>query len=440
MSKAGASAEAARVNKVERTTLVVPFVERVRHDMERADIHTWSEVELIRVETDAGVSGWGETIQHYTWGRVTDTDAVVGQSPFAHMWRDDLGAGLQMALFDVAGKLAGVPVHALLGAQVRDHCPLSFWHHDTSPARYEHEARVAVELGYTSLKIKTRPWWDVHETLRRISDATPDWFRIDTDWNDMLIDVAHALPVLSALEDEFEKIKIFEGPMRATDVPGNQLLRKQLRTPTAHHYGQVPAAVAMGTGSTDRYCDGFVVNGGVSAIVEAGRGAETAGMPFFLQMVGTGLTAAMCLHLGAVLHGARWPAITCHELYEHPLLARRIEVAGGLARVPEASGLGVDLDGDAVERYRVEAADHSLPRRLIHFRRPTGVSVYCATGGYRSVWWDYFGTGTHPVYERGVSTELLADDDSAEFADLYRRATERGPVLTTDQGVGQALR
>ena len=211
------SSRAASITGVEQITLWIPFIDQIRADMERAGIHAWSEIQLTRVDTSAGVSGWGETIQNYTWGRSDDPLQVVGRSPFELMWQDKLGAGLQMALFDVAGKLAGVPTHRLIGERVRGHCPLSYWYHDGAPETYEAQARRAVELGYTSIKIKTRPWWDVHETLRRISAATPEWFSIDCDWNDMLVDVQTAASVLAGLEGEFPKLKIFEGPMRATD-------------------------------------------------------------------------------------------------------------------------------------------------------------------------------------------------------------------------------
>ncbi|MEZ4658045.1 MAG: hypothetical protein R2911_10770 [Caldilineaceae bacterium] len=76
----------AKITEVERILLWVPMVDRVRIEMERANIHTWSEVEVIRVVTDAGVVGYGETIQNYTWGRVPDTDRVIGKSPFECMW------------------------------------------------------------------------------------------------------------------------------------------------------------------------------------------------------------------------------------------------------------------------------------------------------------------------------------------------------------------
>lgn len=416
----------AKVTNVERILLVVPFVDRVRREMERARIHTWSEVELIRVETDAGIVGWGETLPNYTWGRVEDTARVIGKSPFSLMWDDSLGAGLQMALLDAAGKLAGVPVRDLLGQTVRDWCPISFWDHDMSPEKYEVEVKKAVELGYTCMKIKTRPWFDVYETVRRMSEATPDYFSIDCDWNDFLLDVSTAVPVLRKLEEDFPKIKIFEGPIHAHDVAGNKLLRSQIRTATAHHYSNVLGPVAIREG----YCDGFVIGGGVSRVMASGQAAATANMPFFLQLVGTGLTTMLALHLGAVLTHAQWPAITCHELYEHPVITQRPEVVGGLAQAPDTPGLGFEIDEAAIEKYRVEKADLSLPPRLVKYSRPCGISVYFADNSHStSPMWNYFRMGHQPAFERGVTTELIDDDGSAEFADLRARAL-RAPVLT----------
>lgn len=416
----------AKVTEVERILLFIPFVDRVRREMERAWIHAWAEVELIRVVTDAGVVGYGETIQNYTWGKVNIAERVIGKSPFSLMWDDSLGAGLQMALFDAAGKLAGVPVYQLLGKKVRDWCPISFWDHDMSPAKYEVEVQEAVKLGYTCMKIKTRPWFDVYETIQRMSAVTPDYFSIDADWNDFLINVSNAVPVLRKLEEDFPKIKIFEGPIRADDVPGNKLLRSQIRTATAHHYGSVPGRTAISEG----YCDGFVIGGGVNRVMADGLASAMANMPFFLQMVGTGLTTTLALHLGAVLTHAQWPAITCHELYSHPLITARPDVVGGYARVPEAPGLGVEIDEAAVAKYRVDKAGLSLPKRIIRYARACGVNVYFANNSHHtSQMWNYFSQGNQPLFERGVTTELLDDDGSPGFADLYERS-QIAPVLS----------
>ena len=409
----------ARITDVERILLWVPFVDRVRTEMERARIHTWSEVEVVRVMTDTGVVGYGETIQNYTWGRVTDTEQVIGKSPFELMWDDSLGAGLQMALFDTAGKLAGVPVYHLLGSKSRDWCPISFWDIDMSSDRYEQEARVATLLGYTSLKIKARPWYDIYETVGRISAATPNHFTLDLDWNDLLINVSNAVSVLHQLEETFPKIRIFEAPIRADDIPGNCLLRSKIRTATAQHYDAVPGRSAIIEG----YCDGFVISGGVSRVVGDSFSSATANMPFFLQMVGTGITTCMALHLGATLSHAQWPAVTCHELYEHSLLTKRIEVQGGYARVPDAPGLGVEIDEAALKRYRIDEADLFLPRHLVVFSRACGVNVYFAdTTNWTSPFWAFFAKNNQPVYERGNHIEYVPDDGSPEFADLYAKA------------------
>ena len=295
------------------------------------------------------------------------------------------------------------------------------------PAAYELEARTAVDLGFTSIKIKTRPWHDVYETVKRISDATPAWFHIDCDWNDFLLDVSTAVPVLRELETDFPKISIWEGPIQANDVAGNRLLREKVRTPIAHHYGGVPGAVAIQHG----YCDGFVIAGGVTNVLQSGISAATANMPFFIQMVGTGLTTTMALHLGAVLSHAQWPAINCHELYQHNLLNQRIPVVGGYAQTPEAPGLGITIDENALDTYRVDVADFSLPRRLIRYSRANGVRVYFADTSFSqgSSMWNYWRTANQPIYERGVATAYLDDDGTPDFDDLYRRAKE-APVLS----------
>ena len=177
------------------------------------------------------------------------------------------------------------------------------------------------------------------------------------------------------------------------------------------------------------HCDGYVIGGGIAAISRAGHFAGAGRMPFFLQMVGTGLTTSLCLHLGSVLASARWPAVTVHELYEHNLLTARIPVCGGYAAVPTKPGLGVEVDEAALDRYRVDEADLDLPRRVIRYRRPSGLTVhFAAKADPRSSMWSYFAAGNQPAYERGVFTELIDDDGSADFQRLYEQ-TMVSPVV-----------
>ena len=110
-----------KVTAVERILLDVPFGAVAERNMNRT-LAGWHISEVCRVETDAGIVGYGETLPNYTWKTVSQEaiDRTIGRDPFEVMWDDSLGAGLQMALFDAAGKAAGIPCYRLMGSKVRD--------------------------------------------------------------------------------------------------------------------------------------------------------------------------------------------------------------------------------------------------------------------------------------------------------------------------------
>ncbi len=102
------------ITEIERITVDVPFVPRVR-PWNALLVGQWRVSEITRVVTDTGFVGYGETLPHYTWGRVTDAavERVRGKNPADFLGDDSLGAGLQMALYDVVGKALGVPAYRL---------------------------------------------------------------------------------------------------------------------------------------------------------------------------------------------------------------------------------------------------------------------------------------------------------------------------------------
>lgn len=411
-----------KITQVERILLDVPFVERVAHHMNRY-LSSWSVVEVCKVTTDTGHIGYGETIVNYTWGRVSPqkVEQAQGKNPFDLLWDDSLGAGLQMALYDLCGKIAGVPCYRLLGPKVRDRCPISWWAIDMPPEDWKREAEVALGRGYTSFKLKARPWRDIFAQVSAICEVVPSHFKLDIDFNGLLLNTANALPVLTELEKE-ERVAIFETPIPQEDVEGNRFLRSRLNRPIAHHFGSPPVRTAL----REDVCDGFVIGGGVNSILRQGTIASMANKTFWLQMVGTGLTTALCLHLGAVLSHAQWPAITLHELYSDDLLMEPIRIEGGQAVVPEGPGLGVEVDLSALERYRVETLPQKSPPTNFLYRVvwPEGRSVlYAQEEDYQR---DFY-AGNQPVFIRGVRLEEIADDGSLKWRHLREQAL-RGSV------------
>ena len=426
----------------------VPFTERCR-EWNALLVWKWSIVEVVRVTTDAGITGWGETLLHYSWGRVSDeaVERVKGRNPADFLGDDSLGPGLQMALYDVAGKALGVPVYRLLNLpRVRQWCPIAWWNTKMPPEALAGEAKDAVTGGYTFHKFKARPWFDVYEQVEAVSGVTPPHYHLDLDWNDMLLTVGNAAPVLREL-DRYERVAIYEGPIPQRDVEGYRHLRQKVAHSLAIHLGLPPFPVAV----REEMCDGFVVSGGVESVLRQGALCAAFEKPFWLQLVGTGITTALCAHLGAVLPFARWPAVTCMNNYSDDLLARPLEVRSGYLKVPEGPGLGIEVDEDALVRYRMEPP-YDLPERrhILSVVWPGGRVVHYAHMNYqqaqeaeehyshlryadsnhvetRMQCWEDFLAGNHPVQERGVRLEVRPDDGSKEWAELYARA-QRGPV------------
>src|SRR3990170_3324432 len=99
-----------RIQKIEFTIVRVPLRPRPEKHMSRVQPN-WGISELCAISGESGLTGWGETIVHYTWGRPDRDRAaeLVSRDPFELLWDDGLGAGVQMALWDLAGQAAGVP-------------------------------------------------------------------------------------------------------------------------------------------------------------------------------------------------------------------------------------------------------------------------------------------------------------------------------------------
>ena len=401
------------IKSIDRTLLHIPFHERCAR-VKEIRVPGWGVVELCRVTTASGVVGIGETIVNYSWGRVTDdaVSRVLDHNLFDFLWDDSVGAGLQMALYDAAGKLLDIPCHRLIGTKYRDACPVSWWAQDMVPDEWVAEARAAEAHGFTTMKVKARPWFDPMEQMAAVSAAVSPHFKLDMDFNGLLLGADIAAPLLARLEQAYPCLAIFESPIPQTDVAGNALLRRKIQSPIAMHFGSPPVMTAIREG----VCDGFVISGGVNRVVHNGILAEKAAMPFWLQLVGTGLTTIFSVHLGSVLELARWPAIPCINVYEHPLI-EGFEISGGHVRVPDAPGLGVALDEDALERYRVDPGFESPARRQIHtIRWPDGRSTDYPDGGYRQEFLDGKLTGWLP----GISLDRRLDDGSDAFDREYR--------------------
>ena len=407
-----------KIKHVETMTLDIPFyADHVTRAMQRAQTHN-ERVELCRIETDNGIVGYGDNSVH-------NPDSLIGQNPFVIMNDDSIGFGAQLAAMDIAGKAAGAPVHALLGDKVRDRCPISWWDIDMPPEDWVAEAKESLKRGYTTFKMKARPWRDIIEQIETVEKVVPLDYKFDIDFNGFLLTQAKAEIILQQL-DPHPNVGMYESPFYLQeDLTGARILRERVCKPIVEHFREEVLHA---------HCsDGFVIGGGATVTRHHAALAAAFNKPFWLQLVGTGITTAFAVHLGSVLSHAQLPYITCFELWEHNLLKGGLEVIDGFIDVPDAPGLGVEVDEKAIKKYQVDpttlppTALYRQNKRILRINWPgvekkQRVWEFTDEGNYQLAFYQ----GNIPGFERGVNLEVIEDDNSSGFRKQHEKLVARG--------------
>ena len=416
-----------QVQSVELIHLDVPFTDHTNQHMQYWLPH-WRIVQLCKITLADGTIGWGETIPNYTWAKVPEDieDRIVGRAVGDLLWQDALGAGVQQALFDAVGKVLGAPAYRLLGTKVRTWCPLSWWAMDMPAADWARQCADAVAQGYTTAKLKARTWYDLHACIQAIVEAVPPQFKLDLDFNGTLANAASAVEFLSTLE-QYPQVAMIETPIPQSDVAGNAQIRNHIRRPLAMHYGSPPILTTL----QEDVADGFVVCAGAHGIAQQSAVADVANKPFWLQLVGTGITTTWAAHLGAVCPQSKWPAITCMNIWESQLLADPIQLRGGYYRVPEQPGLGIEIDLQAIEQYRVDYSWVDPPRHVYRHARANGEVTYY--GCSKQDLHNEYPRDAMPVCESGSECLPVEDDGSREFAQIYEAVQDGGTFRRIEQ-------
>lgn len=415
-----------RVKDIRRTTLKVPYRTVPARNMARELPH-WKYIEVFEVELASGHIGFGETLLWYTFQATVDKNVAFarGKNAAAIMWDDDLGAGLQMALFDAVARAMDVPVHALLGKKINTTTPVGWWNIDLPPEDVASEAKTAAEAGYVAFKTKGRPWFDIWEQAKQGDAAAPEGFSIAFDYNNTLLDAKRGIPILKDVE-KYAITKFVETPIAQDNVEDGMLIKKHTKAKVAHHFGWPDAMIAL----RNPICDGYVIGGGASRVMRQGNVAAMADMPFWLQIVGSSITAAWSLHFGAVHSHAIWPAVNCHQLYTHTLLNRPIVMKKGYTPIPDGPGLGFELDRKQLKELAIpKPKERPNPPRLLETRWPDGRKLYVANGGVNFMLRLFMKENPYPYFEPGVNCGLLLDDGSKDWKDLYNRAKQK-PVFS----------
>lgn len=406
-----------KIIKAERLALNIPFVnDRVKRAMHRANTHG-ERVYVYRVETDNGIVGFGEH------GYVSDPQRLIGRNPLAIVNDDSIGFGPQMAVLDAIGKDAGEPVHALLGPQVRKRCPISWWAIDMPPRDWAAEAKESVKQGYTCFKLKARPWWDIFAQVEAIEKVVPADYKLDIDFNGLLVNCATAQVLLRRL-DPYLNVGMYESPFYLfEDFDAARLLKQKVEKPLIEHWNEELLH--------SRACDGFVLGGPVNWLRKTNALVETFQKAYWLQLNGTGLMTAYGMHLGSVLSRAQLPYITCHEHFADDLLRNPLEVQDGFIDVPNGPGLGVEVDEKAIERFTVDA-EEPVPKE-VYLRKKRILRISWPGSGKKRVleftkedaYYQEYRSGNLTGFHTGIGLSVEEDDGSPSFQKHHAKLLSR---------------
>ncbi|WP_435190549.1 galactonate dehydratase [Streptomyces sp. bgisy126] len=146
---------------------------------------------FLRVETDEGITGWGEPVvegRAHTVAAAVDelSDYLVGQDPLRieDHWQvltkggfyrggpvlSSAVAGIDQALWDIAGKALGVPVWQLLGGNVRDRIRVYSWIGGDRPTDVAEAAAARRAEGFTAIKMNASAQLRLIDTPKAVHD------------------------------------------------------------------------------------------------------------------------------------------------------------------------------------------------------------------------------------------------------------------------------
>lgn len=262
---------------------------------------------------------------------------------------------VDVALWDIAGKVAGLPVHRLLGSY-RDRLP-AYASSAVLPSRdaYAEEAARFKSDGWTAYKIHppTEPAVDI-EVCRAVRSAVGDGFTVmlDSTW---AYQYPEALRVGKAIEEL--GFHWYEDPLADDDLLSYVKLKQQLRIPilaTEYTPGGLTAfAPWLVHQATDFLRGDVAVKGGITALVKAAHLAEAFHMNFEIHHGGNSLNNVANLHVTMAIRNCEFFEVLLPAGAQKYGLAQDIEVdRQGLVHAFDGPGLGAAIDFALIERKK----------------------------------------------------------------------------------------
>ncbi len=372
-----------------KITAVKTFL--LRHKLERAfgvsvsvPLDTTRTTLLVKIETDAGLVGWGETSPLNGTRATIDEQLgprLIGQNPVEYrrlwrrMWGPNFGhpfavGALDIALNDLRGKALNLPVAELFGGRLRDRVPayasaLNYVEGREPEDLFPQEAAEKKRLGFKALKMRIGRYSVAREAkiAAAVRDAVGPEMLLMADGNgaytmESAIRMGHVLHQL-----DFEA---FEEPLpQSPKYAGYDELRRRL--PLSLAAGEALDSRATAKELIDRRAMDIIqpdvsLCGGIGEALFIAESAVLSGIRCIPHCWGSDIIIAATVHLVSLLADAHWGLPTDTPLLEldqsenpwrNGLAQGSFPLQEGTIAVPTKPGLGINVDEEVVKRYAV---------------------------------------------------------------------------------------
>lgn len=321
---------------------------------------------LVRLRTDDGVTGWGESspfsavmgetqasdlalaksLAEIVRGRDPFTlpqivDAMTGFSPTS----PGITAAYEMALWDICGKIAGLPVYRLLGA-ARDSFETDQTVYLDTAAVMSGKAAEIAKRGFRNVKVKLgeTPRADIAR-VQAIREAVGPGvaLRVDANQGWSVSDAILALRGIESLTVQF-----CEQPVPSWDWAGLKQIRNNVPVPIMADesvHSPHDAITAVRENAVDMINMKLMKTGGILQAVRLAHIAEAANLPCMMGCMNetrVALTAAA--HVVMSQQIIRYADLDAFLEHEADPVVGGMQVKAGVVTLPDTPGLGLDID------------------------------------------------------------------------------------------------
>jgi muconate cycloisomerase len=332
---------------------------------------------LVRIEAADGTVGWGEAasaptmtgdtqgglvaaVRDYLAPMLTGKDAASWLELRPALHRALAGNGgahsaVEMAVLDLIGRATGKRLIDLIAKPRRSAVKPMWLLGNPTPEADVAEAHAKLKEGFNffKLKIGVKPLAKEIAIAHAVREALPN--------TPLCADANCGLTLANAKTyiDKTRKAKLMfvEQPLAYDDIEGLKKLAKASKVPIGidegiHSFADIATSARAGAGGVSLK---LIKLGGIGAAIEAGKLCRKLGLSVNIaaKIAESSISSAAALHLACAVPKADWGVSLTHFYLAEDIVKRPLALAGGVVKLPDGPGLGIEVDEAAVERFRV---------------------------------------------------------------------------------------